>query len=421
MSLPASQSSCRLYRAPWVVPVTAPVLQDGAIVMNRDSIVDIGSYADVSNRFTDIPRIDCPGVLLPALVNSHIHLDLSVYGPVPQESSESTMCDWISSLLKKRQDAGFSEQEIQSAAEKTAQGQYESGVGLMLDIGNINLGDFDSCPVEIVSLFEMLGPSKSAEHAAITAIQELPKEQPVTGHAPYSTTPELLRYIKKRSIIQKSLFSLHLAENPDESLLLTRAEGCFAQFLKDRGGFDTTFPIPGIDSSGVVGYLEKLGILDEKTICVHCVHLSRDEMKIISHSHAHVCLCPGSNRFLSVGIAPLEELLDLNILPALGTDSITSNPGLDMWNEMALLRKNHPDVSADTILAIATLGGAKALHRDKVFGSLEKGRTSSILHVQGTQYEEAVNTEQLLDRLTSCGRPESIDWLPILNHSGMSN
>jgi cytosine/adenosine deaminase-related metal-dependent hydrolase len=380
--------------------------------MNQDSIVEVGSYADVSCRFPDIPVTDCSGVLLPALVNAHIHLDLSVYGPVPQESSESTMCDWVSSLLKIRQEAGFSEHELKAAAEKIMQGQYESGVGLLLDIGNIKLGDFDSCSIERVSLLEMLGPSKAAEGATITAIEELPQGQAVTGHAPYSTTPELLRYIKKRCTAQDSLFSLHLAENPDESLLLTKAEGCFAQFLKDRGGLDATFPIPGIDSSGVVGYLQKSGILDEKTICVHCVHLTRDEMKIISNSQAHVCLCPGSNRFLSVGIAPLEEFLDLKILPALGTDSITSNPGLDMWAEMALLRKNHPIVSAETIFTIATLGGARALHREKDFGSLEKGRTSSILHIRGTQYEEAVTGAQLLDRLTSGGRPDSIDWLP---------
>jgi aminodeoxyfutalosine deaminase len=408
----ASNSPCRVLRAPWVVPVTAPVLHDGGVVINQHSIVAVGSYGDISCRFPDIPVTDCPGVLLPALVNAHIHLDLSVYGPVPQESGESTMCDWISSLLKIRQEAGCSELEIQSAAETAAHRQYESGVGLMLDIGNSKLDDFDSCPVEIVPLLEMLGPSQAAECATIAAIEELSPKQAVTGHAPYSTTPELLRYIKKRSNAQNTLFSLHLAENPDESQLLAHGEGCFAQFLKDRGGFDSSFPIPGIDSSGVVGYLQQLGIMDEKTICVHCVHLTREEMKIIGSSQAHVCLCPGSNRFLSVGTAPLEEFLDLNILPALGTDSITSNPGLDMWDEMALLRNNHPSVSADTILAIATLGGAMALHREKDFGSLEKGRTSSILHVCGTKYENAANGRQLLDQLTSGGRPDSIDWLP---------
>jgi aminodeoxyfutalosine deaminase len=408
----ASNSSRHIYRAPWIIPVTAPVLRDGAIVVNKDSIVDFGSYADVSSRFPDIPHTECRGVLLPALVNAHIHLDLSVYGPVPPESTKSTMCDWISLLLEKRQESDFSVGEIQAAAEKTAKGQYESGVGLMLDIANIKLGDFDTCPIEILSLLEMLGPSKAAEGFTISAIEELPQTQAVTGHAPYSTTPGLLRYIKQRCTAQESLFSLHLAENSDEAKLLTKADGCFERFLKERGGLDTTFPIPGIDSSGVVGYLQKIGIFDKKTICVHCVHLTRKEIEIIARSRAHVCLCPGSNRFLSVGIAPLEEFLQFNILPALGTDSITSNPDLDMWNEMALLRKNHPTVPADTILSIATLGGAMALYREKKFGSLEKGRTSSVLHIRGKQYEEAQNARQLLDRLTSGGRPDSIEWLP---------
>lgn len=410
MSLPDSNATSRIFRAPWVVPVVTPVLSDGAVVMGQDVIEDVGSFADISRRYPDVPVTNCPGVLLPALVNAHIHLELSVYGSVALPPGGS-MCDWISSLLKMRQAAGFSEDEIQKAAEKAAQHQYESGVGLMLDIGNAPLAPFFSAPVEVLSLREMLAPSKDAECATIAAIEDLPQDLAVTGHAPYSTTPGLLSYIKQRCNTQKSIFSLHLAENLDESLLLTKAEGCFARFLKERGGFDSTFPVPGIDSRGVVGYLQKLGILDEQSLCVHCVHMTHDEIQILSESQAHVCLCPGSNRFLSVGIAPLEAFLELKILPALGTDSIASNPSLDLWNEMALLRSNHPGVAAETVLKIATLGGAKALHRENDYGSLAKGRYAKILHVGGTHYEGSISGAQLIDRLTSCGKPDSIEWL----------
>ncbi|MEA3467468.1 MAG: amidohydrolase family protein [Thermodesulfobacteriota bacterium] len=405
------EKSCQIFRAPWVVPVAAPVIRDGAVVLNENSIVAVGSCSDISSRFSDLPQTSCSGVIIPALVNAHIHLDLSAYGNVCQESEDSTMCDWISALLQKRQQAHFSDEELKAAAENILQDQYDSGVGLLLDISNVNLGHFESCPVERVVLFEMLGPSKSARQAAISAIQNLPPDQAVTGHAPYSTTPELLKYIKERCHSQGELFSLHLSENPDEALLLAKGGGCFSQFLKERGGWDGTFPIPGIDSSGVVGYLHELGILDNKTICVHCVHLTTKEIRIIADSHAHVCFCPGSNRFLSVGTAPLEQFLKYKILPALGTDSIASNPKLDMWSEMSLLRQMHPDVSPEHIFSMATLGGAKAMHRDNDFGSLEQGRKASILHVQGLPYKELSSADQLFDRLTSCGRPDSITWL----------
>ncbi len=413
MSPSVSNLALHLFRAPWVVPVTSAVLPDGAVVMNHDTIVEVGLYSDLCQRFPDIPVTECSGVILPALVNAHIHLDLSVYGPVPQEPTAGTMCDWISALLKKRFNSNYSDQEIRSAAQKVALAQYESGVGLMLDIGNIDLGKFESCPAEIISLLEMLGPSKEAAQTTITAISDLSDDRMVTGHAPYSTTPDLLSYIKKRCTAQNGIFSLHLAENPDESLLFTYGTGCFSHFLKERGVVSDTFPVLEIDSTGVVGYLHKRGIFDEKTLCIHCVHIGDEEIKILAESQAHVCLCPGSNSFLSVGCAPLEKFLDLNMLPAIGTDSITSNPRLDLWHEMALLREYYPTVPAETILSMATLGGALAMHRDSDFGSLEKGRRSTILHLRSPQYEKAENAQQLVELVISGGRPDSIDWLSV--------
>jgi cytosine/adenosine deaminase-related metal-dependent hydrolase len=405
------KSSSQLFRAPWVIPVTAPVLKDGAVVVDGKRIVAVGPYSELSRRFPDLPHTPCSGVLLPALVNCHIHLDLSLYGTVHPDPEDRTMCGWIRALLKKRQQSEYSDDELKEAAEKTAKEQYGAGVGLLLDIGNVTLGNLDSCPLEIRSLFEMLGPSRGAQQAAIKTIQTLPPDRSVTGHAPYSTTPELLRYIKKRCNEQGEIFSLHLAENRDEALLLVKNDGCFPQFLKERGAWDDTFPIPGIDSNGVVGYLQTLGIFDEKTICVHCVHLTTRELEIITSTKAHICLCPGSNKFLGVGRAPLEQILDHTILPALGTDSIASNPDLDMWLEMALLREEHPGVAPEMILAMATLGGAKAMQRENDYGSLEEGREASFLHVQGREYEGVEDADQLLDLLTSSGRPESIIWL----------
>jgi len=404
----SSTPSISIHKAPWVVPISSPVLQDGAVVVDGEQIIDVGLYSDIASRFQDVPVKNYRSVLLPALVNAHIHLELSVYGVVHPPSKSSTMCDWIRALLKVRKESQASTAEIIEAAQKTAQDQYNSGVGLMLDIGNIDIGTLSSCPVEIVSLREMLGPSQSATKAAIKAIEKIPLEQAITGHSPYSTSPKLLKYIKNRCRKHNHLFSLHLGENIDEALLLTKGEGCFSDFLQERGSTDSPFPIPGIDSSAVVGYLQQLGIMDSSTLCVHCVHLNDEEMTILAGTRAHVCFCPGSNKFLSVGTAPLEKMLHHDILPAIGTDSITSNPDLDMWQEMALLRDTHPDVAPEQILRMATLAGAMAMGRQKTYGTLEKGKTARFVSIERPEYLKASSTEQLLNRLTTCGRPESV-------------
>jgi cytosine/adenosine deaminase-related metal-dependent hydrolase len=407
----SSKPPFRIYRAPWVVPVTSQVVSDGAIVVDNETIVAVGAYSDISRQHPDLSVTVCSGVLLPALVNCHIHLELSVYGVIHPPTQASNMCDWIKVLLQSRENANFSLDEIRAAAKKMAQKQYDSGIGLMLDVGNIDIGKFDSCPLEIHSLYEMLGPSKAATQKAIEAIEHFPVELSVTAHAPYSTSPNLLKVIKNRCRNQEQLFSFHLAENLDEGLLLSKGEGCFARFLKDRTGSDSPFPIPGIDSSTVVEYLQRLGILDSKTICVHCVHLNDEEIKIIADAGAHICLCPGSNKFLSVGTVRLQALLDHGILPALGTDSIASNPSIDLWQEMALLGKEHPAVSPESILSMATIGGARAMGRANDYGSLEAGKTARFLHIQDKEYDDVESSEQLLERLTISGKPESVQWL----------
>jgi len=406
-----SNTACSIFRAPWVIPVCSPVLQDGAVVVAHNKIVAVGPYHELSLRFPDLPLSSCQGVLLPALVNAHIHLDLSIMGSVYPDSPASTMCDWISILLKKREKAHFSGEAMEDAAAKTVIDQYASGVGLMLDIGNLPLQRRDTTGLEIISLLEMLGPSQDAQQAVMNTLADFPSDLPVTAHSPYSTGPDLISFIKKRCRRQGTMFSFHLAENRDESLLLVEGGGCFARFLKQRGAWDQTFPVQGIDSRGVVGYLDDLNLFDDKTLCVHCVHLNDDDILAIAGAGAHICLCPGSNRFLGVGTAPLEKMLAAGMLPALGTDSIASNTLLDLWQEMSLLSQEHPRVDSASILAMATLGGARALHREADFGSLAPNRSGCFLHVQGREYEKVENAEQLLKRLTSCGRPESVSWI----------
>ena len=82
-------------------------------------------------------------------------------------------------------------------------------------------------------------------------------------------------------------------------------------------------------------YLDSLGVLDSNTLCVHAVHVSKAEIVTLAEKKVRVCLCPGSNRFLGVGKAPVTEFLAHGILPALGTDSRASNTRLSMWREMA--------------------------------------------------------------------------------------
>ncbi len=401
-------SSVFLFRAPWVIPVSSPVITDGAVAVQDKCILAVGSWGDLSKTFPDCKTINCSGVLLPGLINAHIHLELSVYGVIAQKNLESTMCDWVRSLLQTRLDAGFSDNEIQFAAEKCAEEQFASGVVALLDTGNNPLPEFSSKTPEIYSLLELLGPNKKATQVSSATLDNLADGTCPTGHAPYSTSPVLLTKIKKHTLERQTIFSLHVEENPDEAQLLLEGKGCFYDFLQEREALDGTFPLKKNKYRSVIDYLDKIKILDDKTICVHCVYLDAEDIQIIAKTKSHICLCPGSNKFLGFAVAPLKTFLEYDIVPALGTDSIASNPQMNMWHEMTLLRKEFPDVPSATILSMATIAGAKALGCEAGYGSLEPGKSSSFIAVEDEKISTAVTEKELLDILASIEKPEKV-------------
>ena len=121
--------------------------------------------------------------------------------------------------------------------------------------------------------------------------------------------------------------------------------------------------------------------MDERTLCIHAVHVSEEEIDLLAAACAKVCLCPTSNRFLRVGRAPVRGYLERGILPALGTDSRASNPELSLWREMRVLAEENPELDPARIFAMATLGGAQALGLEADYGALAPGRKADILVV----------------------------------------
>jgi cytosine/adenosine deaminase-related metal-dependent hydrolase len=396
------------------------VIRNGAIATANGRIVAVGTFAALQAQFSEATIVNCPGVLMPGLVNAHIHLELSVYRHIPRPSPEHSFCDWIRSLLQARQESQMDDDEVARAARQTRDEQYASGVLLFLDTGNILPASSSSFPdsthdsyqlPSVSFLFEMLGPDVRAEQQALSRLAALPDAVAATPHALYSTTPAIIRAIRERAARLGHIVSLHVAESADELELLRNNGGCFRAFLEERGSWDGSLSSMIKDNRGAVDYLEQLGLLDEGLLCVHCVQVCEREIRLLAERGCRVCLCPGSNRFLNVGRAPVELMLKHGLLPALGTDSFASNEQLDLWREMRILHEDHPGITSATILKMATLGGAQALGRDQDYGSLAAGRKASFINVNSSALQEAQNEERLLDVLAREGRPESIHWM----------
>jgi 5-methylthioadenosine/S-adenosylhomocysteine deaminase len=131
--------------------------------------------------------------------------------------------------------------------------------------------------------------------------------------------------------------------------------------------------------------LKKLGLCSPRLIAIHALHLNSDDLAIIEECKPNIVHCPESNMKLASGICPVTELQSRHINVSLGTDGAASNNDLDMLGEMRsaafLAKYNTKDstsLSAETVLKMATLNGAKTLGIDHYTGSLTKGKAADL-------------------------------------------
>lgn len=372
----------RIHAAPWVIPVGAPALRDGGVAVAAGVIVAVDSQARLRQQFAGAVVIDHPGcVLTPALINAHTHLELSHLAALAGEPHHGSFTDWITRLLALRERLGAGGEMAETAARAALDEQYRSGVQVIADIGNTSLGrDLAATfPGLLLACREYLGLAGFTLEKNLARLAQEPAQALCTGHAPYSTHPELLRQLKARANSLGQIFPLHVAEPAAEAEMLAHSRGELVDFVRQRGFWDGSFR--PTDAGGSIQYLHALGLLDARTVCVHAIHVSEAEIRLMADLHVKVCLCPGSNRFLRTGLAPARRYLEHGILPALGTDSLASNPELSLWREMRILAEDQPDLNPADIFAMATRGGAEALGLEHRFGTLAPGREAAILAV----------------------------------------
>jgi cytosine/adenosine deaminase-related metal-dependent hydrolase len=416
-----------IHRAPWLVtavpekkclPVAFDIrdknflIEDGAVCVSGGRIGDVGRFADVQRRFQSVQVVDHPAsILAPSLVNAHTHLELSYLGSIRAESgAPQSFTDWIRVLIDRRQSVASGERNIIDAGRRMLRKLYASGIGALADIGNRN----ESLDIglagkpEVFFFLELIGMTAEGTERCLDLLGRNSAERRIayTAHAPYSCSAKLLQRVKNHAASSGRLFPIHTAESEAEIEFLRCGTGEIRDFLQERGSWDESFAPMRDNRSGAIDYLHALGLLDERTLCVHVVHISSKEIETLARKGVKVCLCPGSNRFLGVGCPPAEELLKNGILPGIGTDSIASNQELDMWREMEILHEEHPAIPPAAIFAMATRGGAEALGYQGCHGVLHPGAAASIIAIDA----EDVARDTVFDYLVTRGGKARVSW-----------
>ena len=394
--------SVRIHCAPWVVPVCRPIIVDGGVAIAGDTIVAVDGRQRLQQQYPQAEVVTYPAsALTPALVNGHIHLELSHLAELAATPFQGSFTSWISRLLQLRDTLGATSERAVRAALEVANQQYAAGASVLADIGNTLIGQHlvDTFPGILFPFKEYLGLAEFTLEKNLLRLQQEPAAALCSGHAPYSTHARLLQQLKARAVSLGHVFPIHTAEPAAEGEMIRQGRGELVDFVRQRGFWDGSFVARG--RGGSIHYLHDLGVLDVRTLCIHAIHVSAEELRILAGEGAKVCLCPGSNQFLGTGHAPVQQYLENGMLPALGTDSLASNPELSLWREMQILAEAHAEVDTAAIFAMATRGGAEALGLERRLGTLEPGKDADLLAVPLPH--ETLTAAQVYQHLVTTG------------------
>jgi cytosine/adenosine deaminase-related metal-dependent hydrolase len=364
------------YRAAWVLPIAGPPIPGGVVLVDRDVIASVGDHD--GGAVEDLGNV----AILPGLVNAHTHLELSwMRGQVARGTS---MPAWAASLMAVRRTVSHEPPEPIAAAIVEARA---SGTCLVGDVAN-TFASYDPLLESELSaaLFrELLGFSApdpeaviavvSDQIAALTPIAWL--RPSIVPHAPYSVSPALLQAIARRS--KGRPLSIHLGESAQEIEFLRDGTGEWRALLEALGAWNPSWTPP---ACGPVEYLDRLGMVDAHLVAVHGVQFRDDDLSRLQSAGATVVACPRSNRWTGAGEPPIERFYASGVRVAVGTDSLASVDDLNLFAELAEIRRLAPGVPAARILESATLSGAQALGFASELGTIEPGKRAQLLAVR---------------------------------------
>jgi len=347
------------------------IYRRGGVAIAGDTIVAVGPDAD---GYTAAETIDCRGrVVMPGLVNAHTHvpmtllrgladdlrLDVWLMGYMMPVEREFVNPDFVSLGTK----LGCAEMirsgvtcfaDMYYFEEAIAQAAADAGMRALCGQTVLRFPTPDATSYE---------DSLALARAFIARWRGHPLIVPAPApHAPYTCTPEILRACAELAAEFDVPLHIHLAETALEVESSRREHG-----------------MP------VVPWVKKQGLFDAKVLAAHCVHVDDGEIRALKNFDAGVAHNPTSNLKLGAGIAPVARMLELGVDVGIGTDGPASNNDLDMFEEMrlaALLAKgaggDPTALPARDALAMATRGGARAMHLDQLTGSLEPGKRADL-------------------------------------------
>jgi 5-methylthioadenosine/S-adenosylhomocysteine deaminase len=355
------------------------LILDGAVAVRGTTIVAVGQTEKILAQYEAAEVIDCAGqYVLPGLVNAHTHVPMTLLRGL---ADDLRLDVWLMGYIMPTEREFVSPEFCRLGTKLACAEQIRSGITSFADMyyyeAEIAAATAEAGMRGVLgqTILKFPAPDADTYEQSLAYARKFIEEwrghplitPAIAPHAPYSSTEDLLKQCAALAKEYDVPVLIHIAE--------TRQE--VEDNLRDH-------------DQRVVNWVEEVGLLEAKVLAAHCVHINVPEMHLLRDHHCTVAHCPTSNLKLASGIAPISDMLRLNLTVGIGTDGPASNNDLDMLEEVrlaAILAKtaaNDPTtLPAKQALLMATRQGAQALFLDDVTGSLEPGKLADIVVMDG--------------------------------------
>jgi 5-methylthioadenosine/S-adenosylhomocysteine deaminase len=352
------------------------IIEDGAVAVNGDTIVAVGSRANIEAKYAAAQTIKAGGKLvLPGFINGHTHVPMTLLRGL---RDDVTLEEWLTKFIFPAEAKNVNEDFVRWGTRLAAAEQIRGGVTTFADMYYFE--DAVAEETKAAGLRGVLGetildfpaPDNKNNAAMLEYAEKFLKRwqgdalihAAVAPHSMYTCSQKTLEDSAALARKYNAPILIHVAETKKE--------------LMDSREKNGTTPVQ---------YLDKLGILGPDMLAAHCVWVDEADRKILAQRQVGCVHNPSSNMMLSSGVAPVIEERATGIAVGLGTDSPAgSNNDLDLMEEMDLAAKlqkitrmDPRALGAKAVVEMATIEGARALHMEREIGSLEAGKKADLI------------------------------------------
>lgn len=399
-------SDMRVYSAACVIPITAPSMLGGSVAVKNGRIQHVGDRQWLVDMLRErgVPFTETyfDGVLMPGLVNAHTHLQYTGMWQVGA-GQYSDFPHWAAAF-----------DEVYDAGPQDWRSHSAHGASLLLQSGTTAAADvvtdaeaasaLHDAGLHGVAYWEVMGWSNDDWHArgvqtVLESLSSIPASPGVglSPHAPYSLEADPLCELPDVARRQGMRLHIHLGESHVEASAehevaesFTGARGELSEMWDQHSARSfTTLRADGAGFSSTQ-FVDQLGVLGPDCHIAHGVYMTADDRRRLRARHTAVALCPRSNRVIGLDEPPVAAYLTEGNLIAVGTDSLSSSPSLDLLEDVAALYDiavrqgyTHDDLPR-RLLQAATLGGAHAMGLSTGWervGQLQSGAVADMVFI----------------------------------------